>query len=133
MSTLIYIDTNIYLDFLLKDRSPRQAEDAFNLFNRAIRCEFEILISKKVKTELYPNIQGNEGAMLFNFLEAKFKHIEPTLEDEGEAKRLDSVDTADALHAILAKKHGAAYLVTQNIRHFNKFKGIITPVRPSEI
>lgn len=133
MGTLIYIDTNIYLDFLIKGRPPRQAEDAFNLFNRAIRCEFEILVSRKVKTEMYPNIQGNESAMLFKFLEPKLRYIEPTSEDEEEASKIDTKDTADALHAILAKKYGAVFLVTQNMRHFKKFNNIIASKLPSDI
>lgn len=133
MGTLIYVDTNIYLDFLINGRPRRKAEDAFSLFNRAIRCEFEILLSKKIKTELYPNIQGNESAMLFKFLEPKLRYIEPTSEDEEEAGKTDAKDTADALHAILAKKYGAAFLVTQNMRHFKKFNNIIASKLPSDI
>ena len=131
--TTIYIDTNIYLDFLVNGRPKRFAEDAFQLFNRTLRCEFDIIISKKVKNELRPNIEGKESALLFQLLEPKLKPVNPTSQDEEEAKNLDSVDTADALHAILAKKHNAKFLVTQNMRHFQKFSHIIQPIRPSEL
>lgn len=92
-----------------------------------------IIISKKIKTELYPNIQGKESALLFSMLKPKLKIVSVAKEDEVEAKNMDPTDTADALHAILAKKYGATYLITQNMRHFKKFAHIIKPGLPSEI
>lgn len=133
MSTLIYLDTNIYLDFLLTGRPASFAEDAFQIFHRTIRCEFTIVLSKKIKTELYPNIQGKESALLFSMLKPKLYIVQATKEDEEEAKNLDSVDTADALHALLAKKYGATYLITQNMKHFRKFGHLILSKLPSEI
>ena len=131
--TLIYIDTNIYLDFLISGRPKRFAEEAFQIFNRALRCEFEIIISKKVKNELRPNIEGKESALLFQLLEPKLRPVDPSKQDEEDARNLEPVDTADALHAILARKHKAKFLVTQNIKHFQKFSKLIQPVRPSEL
>ncbi len=133
MSTLIYVDTNVYLDFLLDERPKSFAEDAFQLFSRTLRCEFEILLSKKIKTELRPNIHDKESSFLFTMLEPKLRLIDATTDDLNEAKALDPIDTADALHAILAKKHGAAIVVTQNMKHFLKFSKIIRAIKPSEL
>ena len=105
---MIYLDTNIYLDFLLEDRPRSFAEDAFQLFNRALHCEFQILISKKIKTELYPNLQGKESALLFQMLEPKLEIVDISKEDEDAAKKLDPEDTADALYAILARKYNGS-------------------------
>lgn len=133
MSKLVYVDTNVYLDFLVEGRIKSFADDAFRLFNRAMHCEFEILMSEKVKTELRPNIAGNESALLFEMLKPKLRMMAVSEEDKDEAGKLDPVDTADALHAILARKHKAECIVTQNIRHFSKFAHVIRCVRPSEI
>lgn len=133
MSTLIYLDTNIYLDFLLAGRPKSFAEDAFQVFQRTLHCEFSIILSKKIKTELYPNIQGKESALLFSMLKPKLHIVPVTKADEEEAKNIDAIDTADALHALLAKKYGANYLITQNMQHFKKFHHLILSKRPSEI
>lgn len=133
MSTLIYLDTNIYLDFLIAGRPTSFTEDAFQLFKRTLRCEFVIVLSKKIKTELYPNIQGKESALLFSMLKPKLKIVSVSKEDEAEAKNIDTTDTADVLHALLARKYGAAYIITQNMKHFKKFAQIIQSKLPSEI
>lgn len=133
MSMLIYVDTNVYLDFLVDGRPKDFTEDAFQLFYRALQCEFEIIISRKIKTELRPNIQGKESSFLFNLLEPKLRLVDVSAEDIEEAKALDSIDTADALHAILARKFGAELIITQNMKHFLKFSGVIKPARPSEL
>ena len=133
MSTLIYLDTNIYLDFLLAGRPISFTEDAFQLFQRTLRCEFVIILSKKIKTELYPNIQGKESALLFTMLKPKLKIVSVSNEDEAEARRIDAIDTADVLHALLARKYGATYVITQNMKHFKKFSHIIPSKLPSEI
>jgi len=133
MSILIYIDTNVYLDFLIKDRPKIFAEEAFRLFNRTLECEFEIILSNKIKTELYPSINGKESALLFEMLMHKLRIMNITDEDMKEAKNLDPINTADALHAVLAKRGGAKHIITQNIRHFWKFSALIKPLRPSEL
>ncbi|PIO03559.1 hypothetical protein COT48_04385 [Candidatus Woesearchaeota archaeon CG08_land_8_20_14_0_20_47_9] len=48
MTSKIYLDTNIYLDYLL-DRKNRFRKDlgsiAFSIINRSFLCEFEIVLS----------------------------------------------------------------------------------------
>ena len=66
-------------------------------------------------------------------LKPKLKIVSASKEDEAEAQKIDSTDTADALHALLARKHGASCVITQNIQHFKKFNYILPSKRPSEI
>lgn len=56
-----------------------------------------------------------------------------TPEELTEAETLDSENRNDALHAILAHKHRAKYVVTRNIKHLNKFKHLIAPILPEEL
>jgi len=50
MSTRIYVDANIYLDYLEErtDRIRPLDEFAFKIFRRALECEFEIVISDAI-------------------------------------------------------------------------------------
>jgi len=109
----IYVDTNIYLDYLLKRKNKfgkDLSKSAFNLFKRTIACEFHILILHHLIRELRGIIELNDLTMLINFLKKKIIKIN----DESKGK-------GDELHAYLAKKHGADIIITRNIKHFKDF------------
>lgn len=109
----IYVDTNIYLDYLL-NRKNKYGKDlsrpAFNVFKRAAGCEFHILISNHRIRELRGIIDIADLTMLMKFLKKKIIKIEDDTEGRG-----------DELHACLAIKHGADAIVTRNIAHFKRF------------
>jgi predicted nucleic acid-binding protein len=136
MSTLVYVDTNIYLDFL-EDRKNKLGKplgpSAFEFFRRAAQCEFDILISKKVLSELYGNTDFDKTAMLFALLKKKLKPVDVSEDDEVAAEKLDKDNKADALHAIIANKNKARYLVTRNKKHFLPFSSLVEPIYPDEI
>jgi predicted nucleic acid-binding protein len=136
MSILVYVDTNTYIDcaedrktLFGKPLGPR----ALKFFMRAARCEFDILISRKVRTELLGNRKDDEMAMLAALIEKKLRPVDILQEDVVASKKLDEKNSADALHALTAKRHGAKYLVTSNKDHFLPFAHIIQPVYPDEI
>ena len=122
MSILIYLDTNIYLDFLLdrkgKDGKPF-GEITEKVFDRVIACEFVIVWSDWIIYELDRTIGLEKLTMMYEILKAKNKivRIKYNQEDVENAKR-KSAHFQDALHGVLAKRAGAKILVTRNITDF---------------
>jgi hypothetical protein len=136
MSILVYVDTNIYLDYI-EDRCNLLGRplgpDAFSFFVRAVHCEFEIIISKKVLAELYGNTEVEKTRMLFALLKKKLRSVDISSENETAAEALDKENKNDALHAIVANKNKARYLITRNKRHFLPYSHLVEPVFPDEI
>ena len=133
----IYIDTNIYLDYLLGRKNQFDkplGPDALTLFHRAIGCEFKIIVSSKILEELYGNCSIDETRMLFAFLKKKLQIVKVTKEEVSQAKSMCvGAPYQDALHAILANKYKAEYLITRNMIHFNQYRSLIEPKYPSDI
>ncbi len=106
----IYVDTNIYLDYLLGRRN-KQGKDlsrpAFEVFKRTMSCEFHIIISNHLVNELCGVIDLEDLTMLISFLRKKIIKIEDKSEGKG-----------DEFHAYLAEKYGAELIVTRNKNDF---------------
>jgi predicted nucleic acid-binding protein len=119
--TKLYIDTNVYLDYLLgrKDRLRPIGEFAFELLRRTVKCEFEILISELVIEELENNVGEEQISQLLNFIKKKIVVLDITKEDVLQSRQLSRTDPEDALHYLIAKKGGAEFIVTRNIQHFD--------------
>lgn len=139
MTILLYVDTDIFLNFLLNRKNlygyPLGPE-AEEFFNKVFNYDINIVISTKVLEELYGQLQNpGQAQMLFKLLKSKNKInvVEYSQEELKEAETLDAENRNDALHALLAKKHGAKYVVTRNMRHFSKFSHIIEPKFPKDI
>ncbi|MFA5797621.1 MAG: PIN domain-containing protein [Candidatus Woesearchaeota archaeon] len=113
---IIYVDTNIYLDFLLRDKK-KFGDPAFNIFKRTISCEFQIIVSDHLLNELQRHINPRETQFLFLMLKNKIIKTAYTKEDVALAKKLPT-SFADALHIILAKKNNAHYMITRNKKDF---------------
>ena len=109
----IYIDTNVYLDYLL-ERKNSYGKDlsrpAFGIFKRAVACEFHVVLSYHLLNELHANIKESDTHMLLKFLRKKLILIEDEKGYKGDEK-----------HAVLAKKAGADLIVTINIKHLHRF------------
>jgi hypothetical protein len=109
----LYIDTNVYLDYLL-ERKNKYGKDlsrpACEVFKRAVACEFHVLMSNHLIQELCGIIELSDLTMLMSFLKKKIIMIHDETKGKG-----------DELHAQLAIKHGADLIVTRNIRHFKRF------------
>jgi len=119
----IYVDTNIYLDYLLQ-RKNKYGKDlsksAFEVFKRTVSCEFYIIISNHLIHELRGLIDLNNLTMLMQFLKKKIIMISDETPGKG-----------DALHAHLAIKYGADLIVTRNKIHFQEFS--IQSYTPEEL
>ena len=132
----LYIDTNIFLDYLLERKNVNGVDisvPAQKVFYRAIKCEFFIVLSDHTAIELNNNIGLEKLRMLFEFLKKKIVTIHKTKEDIIEAKKLSQDNFADALHVVLAKKANVDYIITRNLKDFEKFASIIKSKSPENI
>jgi predicted nucleic acid-binding protein len=137
MNNLIYLDTNIYLDYL-EDRTDNirpLGEFAFQLIKRTIACEFKIVISGLVFKELANNIDENRVKELFAELNDldKLIEIEAIEEDVNKTVRIckeRKTDFEDTLHAVIANRLKVDYLVTRNIEHFSQLSDLVSVVFP---
>lgn len=118
--TKLYIDTNVYLDYLLgrKDRLRPIGEFAFELLRRAVNCEFEILISDVVLDELRNNTSEEKINRLLQMLKRKLIPVKKDNDAVLQAQKISKTDFWDALHYVIAKREGAEIIVTRNVQHF---------------
>jgi hypothetical protein len=131
---LIYLDTCIYLDYWERrtDNLRPLDEFAFQILKRTVECEFEIVISDLVLAELEKYLALDSIRTILNPLE-KLRKIRIVKKSKNDLEKVSSlyyetrIHKSDILHAILAKKAGAIYLVTRNIEHFSKI-GLIEPI-----
>jgi predicted nucleic acid-binding protein len=138
--TLIYIDTNVYLDYLeiRTDRLRPLHDFAFQLFRRTFSCEFTIACSQLVINELHYNIQQERIDELFRDLKQLNKIIMVGIsrKDKMLAHKLvrdRGTPKDDTIHAIVAKRLGASYLVTRNIKDFAGLQDIISLALPENL
>ncbi|MBC8501447.1 MAG: PIN domain-containing protein [Nanoarchaeota archaeon] len=136
METLLYCDTNFYIDYLENrhDRLRPLGSFAFELLRRTIECEFKIIISDFVITELERYVKEEKIKDVLHSLKKtkKLVRIFKSKKDIKKARML-SKNKADALHAILAKKAGAEYIITRNLRDFAEFSHLVKPILPESI
>ncbi|MFH1065589.1 MAG: type II toxin-antitoxin system VapC family toxin [Nanoarchaeota archaeon] len=135
MTKLIYIDTNVYLDLLIGRHSGLMpsSEIARNVLNRALKCEFHIIICDFLLMEIENYVSKELVDSTFKSLiqagKVTFEAITP--EDKGKAHILSkSVPFGDCLHFVIAEKCGAEYLVT-NDKHFDRLKNKVQVIRPN--
>lgn len=133
---IVYVDTNIYIDFL-KDRNSETGRDlgviAGDFFQQVREGKFTIILSDWVERELYNNVPRNHAKMLISSLEENIITVNETKQDKVRAKELDSDDTDDARHAVLADKADADYLVTQNTTDYKNVMHLVDVRKPTTI
>ena len=120
MSELIYIDTNVWIDFFLNrnDGLRPLGDFAHELLIKTSQCKYEIVISdwllkELTKTDHIGQYKELEGQLLEM---GKIKYVRTEHRDIFSAKQ--ERHWHDALHEILAIKSKALYLVTRNIKDF---------------
>lgn len=132
----IYCDTNFYIDYLENrtDKLRPLGSFAFELLRRTVECEFKIIISDFVISELEKYIKEERIKELLITLEKakKLLVILKSNKDIQKARRL-SKNKSDALHAVLAKKADAEYIVTRNLKDFEEFSHLVRPILPENI
>ena len=134
--TLLYIDTNIFIDFV-KNRTNIYGKDistpATKLFFDSFSCKHYIILSTWTLNQVYKEVETEDIAMLFNMLKKKLIIENYDEEDKLKANQKSSDNFEDALHIILAEKTKADVIVTRNIDHFVKIGTKIPIKRPENV
>ena len=129
---LIYIDSNCYIDHFegRVDNLRPLGDFAYNLIKKAIECEYKIIISSLVIDELEFNGFGEKIKELINDLKEveKLVYAEETEEDDKKARSIKKdkqTSLNDTKHAVIASRKKAKYLVTRNIKDFEKLQNLV--------
>lgn len=132
MTKLIYVDTNIYLDYFdgRKDNLRPFGEFAYQMLKRTLQCEFRIVISGLVLKELFYNSYEEKTNKLLPDFYSKNKIIKIPADKKDVKKARDlcrqrRTSFNDTLHAVLACKANADFLVTRNLKDFYDLQDII--------
>lgn len=140
MGRLIYLDSNIYLDYFENRRDILRplGEFAFRLLKRTMNCEFEILVSSHIIDEVEKQGYLTDLNYLFAELELlnKLYRVQVSQSDCKRVKQLASErqsHTEDILHAVLAEKGGADFLVTRNTKDFQELQDLVDIVLPEAL
>ncbi len=140
MGELIYIDSNVYLDYLESrvDRLRPLGEFALRLFQRALECEFKVVVSELVTAEVEKHQENIKVKELLNDLKKNNKIVNVGITHNDKKKAGEIIKTkkthfGDALHAVLAQKAKAKFLITRNIEHFADLQDLVDIRYPESI
>ncbi len=118
-----YVNSCIYrhkrLSGLLYNRTDKLrplGEFAFNLFKKSVECEYEIIVSDILFTELNAHADEKIITEMFEWLDSKIFLIESTKEERLIAR--NQKNRNDYLHLLLAKRSNAEILVTRNLSDY---------------
>lgn len=138
--TKIYVDTNVYLDYFegRTDYMRPLGDFAHEVFQRTLSCEFTIILSGLVVKEILNNRDEEQMYDLINELKEKNKIIKTkaTFEDKekaGQIVKQKRTSFPDTLHAVIAQRMGAEYLVTRNIQDFVELQEMTKIVLPEHL
>lgn len=134
---LVYVDTNVYIDWILNRRGRRfmihQGEDAANMFNNIREDpQYGLVTSDHLEKQISIHLEDDTlYRELVKNLDEKEKrvHVKSTYSDRQTANQQAKAHTTefeDALHFVLALKGKAKFLVTQDEPHFSPFRKCIT-------
>jgi len=134
--TIIYVDTNIFLD-ALQNRINKIGKDiatpAAKLFLDSWSCKYYIAISTWTLKQIYNYIKTDKIYLLFNMIQKKIIPVEYNNLDIKRAKEKSSNNFDDALHIVLAEKIGSDFIVTRNINDFLRIGSNIPIKRPEDL
>jgi len=91
------------------------------------------LLSEWTARELRKNINPADLTAFFALIKKKIRKISYDSKDVSQAKRLKPDHFQDALHAILAKRAGAQYLITRNTSDFQSLQHLIDTKIPEKL
>ncbi|MCK4589525.1 MAG: PIN domain-containing protein [Nanoarchaeota archaeon] len=136
METLkVYVDANIFIDYLRQrtDGLRPLGEFAFQFFSDGWNCKFKLIISDWLLTELEKHLSKDEIEFVLKDFKDKEKIILVKSTREDKTKSKNYAHPEDALHAILANKAGANYLVTRNQKDYVGCENLVKIVFPEYI
>jgi len=134
--TLLYIDTNIFLD-IIKGRKSLSGRDlakpATKLFFRSVSCEFHLALSTWTLEQMYNNLSIDEVKMTLELLKKKLIIVKYDDNDKQAAAQRSKDHFEDAVHIVLAEKQKADMIITRNIDHFLEIGTTIPVKRPEHV
>jgi len=137
---IIYLDTNIYMDHFdgRVDKLRPLGQFAFEIVRRTLNCEFKIVMSSLIIDELVFNNYKEKITDLIKDLKEKDKIIKIVVNEEHkketrEISRTRKTDFNDTLHAVIANRLKAEYLVTRNVKDFVNLQDLIKIVYPENL
>lgn len=140
MSQLIYLDTNIYMDYFdgRVDNLRPLGEFAFQLLKRTFECEFKIAISPIVVDELVHNAKKEKIEELMKDLNERNKLIKIKVSeiDRYLARKVSkerSTPLYDTIHAVIANRCKAEYLITRNMKDFENLQDFVKIAYPENL
>ena len=132
----IYVDANVYLDFIfdrISDTGREFGPLAVHAFTKIRKGNYKLIVSKWVLEELEEHTNADNVKPLFEMLKDKIIKVTYSDDEVNEAKRLNEEHWHDALHAIIANREGATYLITRNVPHFRPYSDLVEAIRPEEL
>jgi len=137
---IIYLDTNIYMDHFdgRVDNLRPLGEFAFQIIRRTFECEFMIIFSSLVLDELVYNGYEEKINELIRDLKEKGKIISTDCNEDDKRKankirKEKNTGFNDTVHALIAKRIGADYLVTRNVQDFIELQDLVKIVYPENL
>lgn len=111
----IYVDTNVFIDFVKEDSSRRRAILTYEFFRKGWNCAFELIVSDWTRSELKKHVKEEYLNLLFNEFKSRNKlHFISHTKEETELAKSKNYHWQDELHLMLAKKSGADLIVTRD-------------------
>lgn len=131
----VYADTNIFIDYLRQrtDCLRPLGEFAFQFFSDGWNCKFKLIISDWLLMELEKHLSKDEIEFVLKDFKDKGKLIFVRSTREDKIKSKNYIHPEDALHAILANKASAHYLVTRNHKDYVGCENLVKIVFPEYI
>lgn len=133
MPTIVYFDTNFYLDYFYnrRDNIRPLGEFAHQALIKVFSGDYSVVVSDWLLEEISKNKASEPMNELIERLKEakKYVYVSTGSEDIQRAKKLPT-HKQDALHVILALKAGATILVTNNLNDFLPCSNLIDCVLP---
>ncbi len=128
----IYVDTNVFIDFVKEDSSNIKSVLTYEFFRKGWNCEFELIVSDWTRTEITRHVNEQELRLLLGQFKSRNKlHFITHTKEETDRAKGNSEHWQDELHLMLAKKSGADMIVTRD-RDFISYAGQTFDIRVPE-
>lgn len=139
MGTRIYIDTNVFLDYFhgRSDNIRPLSYFAYNVFRRALDCEFYIVISDfSLKEFRNTGLKDTDVDSLLEpfFSSGKMSVVGCTKEDKDIAYRISKergLPLGDCLHSVIALRQKC--LVVTRDKHFDNLRDYVVVKLPENL
>lgn len=131
-----YLDTSVWMDYYedRKDPSKNIGEFAFRLLCYLLASKSKIVVSTFLLWELENTYSLDKIRGLATPFEKLMEKVDVSDKQRSEAKKIAEergVPKGDALHAIIARDHGAILVSRDN--HFQLLKDVCAVIKPEEI